>query len=220
MLHLERAWAAVLLVCPLVLAVPAVAASRLDGLAESAVHLDILKQDVGQIGSLEHVTFDGLNDATSGKMEVRPHRASDVISDLVLPAAHDDRVVLTASGGQQSSTVPLPTGFSLFGAAILTLGLIGLLPGAHRRPALEFGGPAGVGLGPDAAEARPAAWFRIEVQSERGDQVRHIGSARGAIDLIADLLNEGWNVVRISDRDGLAIDYDDVIRAWRHERPN
>ena len=223
MLFLERTCAAALLFCPLVLAVPAVAASRLDGVEPSAAHLESSAQDAGQAGSFEHFPSSGLDDATSGKVEGRQHRpsdGSDAISDLVMPSAYDGRVVLTPSNGQPSSTVPLPTGFSLFGAALLTLGLFGLLSGAQRPAALETGGPAGTKRGSDSVEVRPATWFRIEVQGERGDQVRHIGSARGAIDLIADLLNEGWNVVRISDRDGLSIDYDDVIRAWRHERPN
>lgn len=223
MLHFARVCAAALLFCPLVLAVPAVAASRLDSLELSAAHLEGSKQDVGQAGSFEHFTSAGPGETGLGKVGARQPAASDVpdvMSDLVMPAAHDGRGALTSSNGQHSSTVPLPTGFSLFGAAILTLGLFGLLSGAQKPPALQTGGPTGTSRGLESAEVRPATWFRIEVQGERGDQVRHIGSARGAIDLIADLLNEGWNVVRISDRDGLSIDYDDVIRAWRHERPN
>lgn len=223
MLDLERACAAALIFCPLVLAAPAEAASRLDAVEQSAVYLDVSKQDVGPADGVERLTSGGSYDVTSGKVEVRPRRASDapdMMSDLIMAAAHDGRSVLTSSNGQRRSTVPLPTGFSLFGGGILTLGLLGLLSGAQRPPASERGGAAGTNRGSESAEARPGTWFRIEVQGERGGQVRHIGSARGAIDLIADLLNEGWSLVRISDRDGLPIDYDDVILAWRHERPN
>ena len=90
---------------------------------------------------------------------------------------------------------------------------------------LADGGAVRVGVDEELDELRGLSTSGREriaaiEERERAREVRHTVSARGAVDLIADLLNEGWKVVRICDRNGLSIDYEDVVRAWRQERPN
>lgn len=197
------------------------AASRLDNLDRPATDVDLLNQDFGRIDRSKPVTSGWMEAVSLGHAGVNRARALNdpgLITDLVTPAARDNQLVMMSRQTRPNSSVPLPTGFSLFGAAILTLGLMSLWKGGRGQPALESGYLTEMDHGFGRPEVPPSAWFKIEVQSERGYQARHTGSARDAIDLIADLLNEGWDMVRICDRNGQAIGYDDLIDAWRDER--
>lgn len=217
----QRARAAAWVFCFLVVAVPAAAASRLNDLHPSEAHSELSDRDFGPTGGAERLGFDWVDAVLSG--EVTPDQARetafpDGLSDLVTQAVHPIGVVLSSDAARPHSTVPLPTSLSLFGAGVLTLGLLGFFSSTQRRLSLETGVQFGPGPGPGPPEVAPRTRFKIEVRSERGSQVRHTGSARVAIELIADLLNDGWDMVCISDPNGLPIDYDDVVTACNRER--
>lgn len=119
------------------------------------------------------------------------------------------------------STVPLPSSISMLGVALLVLGGATFVA-RHRFFAAtpDLGAAAtGTSTGSLQDRATPPRTFRIEVSNHAGKHTYLARSPRQAIEMIADLLNDDFKLERLSDRNNITVDYDEIVRASYQYEP-